>query len=302
MGAKIKIMPLIGFLILSAAIAWYWTDKSKVDAQPERKFIANNIVVKTAPARQEDFSLTLDYVGSLKAKDETNVVSKVTGKLIGYLVEEGDAVQKGQVIANIDRDETGLKFEPAKIESPLTGVVGRILLDKGAVVEPNKDVLAIIVDMAEMIVRLNIPEQDIPLMKKALQAVIRVDAYPDEEFWGEVFRVSEMVDPQTRTLPIEIRIINKEHKLKSGMFTRIKVIAAHLKDVLVLSQDAVVQEMGEKFVFLEKDNTADKRKVTLGRRDNGKIEIIAGIRAGDNIIVFGQQGLKDGARVTVSKE
>jgi membrane fusion protein (multidrug efflux system) len=86
------------------------------------------------------------------------------------------------------------------------------------------------------------------------------------------------------------------------MFARIKIIAARLKDVLVLNQDAIVQELGEKFVFRVENNIADKRKVALGKRDNGKIEVISGIREGDTVIVFGQQGLKDGARVTVSKE
>jgi membrane fusion protein (multidrug efflux system) len=300
--AKIIISVLVFLAIGGASLRYFNSKSSEAKAQPEPKNGSGNIVVKVATIKKEDFILTLDYVGSLKAKDEASVVSKVPGKLVEYAVNEGDLVQKGQAIANIDRDETGLKFELAKVESPLAGVVGRILLDKGAAVEPNKDALAIIVDMEEMIVRLNIPEQDIPYIKKTLKAVVKVDAYPLEEFPGEVSRVSEMVDPQTRTLPIEIRILNKEHKLKSGMFARIKIIAAELKGVLVLHQDAIIQEMGEKFVFLVKNNIADKRKVVLGKRDDGKIEILEGVREGDEVIVFGQQGLKDGASVAVSKE
>ncbi len=302
MNTKYRRVFVLFFIFLGSGIIWCFTNKSDLFAQPERKSALGNIVVKVASARKDDFTLTLDYVGSLKAKDEASVFSKVPGKLIEYTVSEGDAVQKGQVIANIDRDETGLKFESAKAESPLTGLVGRILMDKGAAIEPNKDVLAVIVDMEEMIVRINITEQDIPYLKKGLKAVLKVDAYPDEEFSGEISRVSEMVDPQTRTLPIEVKISNKEHMLKSGMFARIKIIAAQLKNVLVLSQDAIVQELGEKFVFLVENNIADKRKVILGRRDDGKIEILEGIREGDQVIVFGQQGLKDGAQVVASKE
>jgi membrane fusion protein (multidrug efflux system) len=303
MKTRVKVILIIAFLFVgSATLKYFIAQPGNAQAQPEPKNNAGNIVVKVATIKKEDFILTLDYVGSLKAKDEASVVSKVPGKLVEYAVNEGDLVQKGQLIANIDRDETGLKFELAKVESPLQGVVGRILLDKGETVAPNKDVLAIIVDMDEMVVRLSIPEQDIPYMQKALKAVIKVDAYPLEEFQGEISRVSEMVDAQTRTLPIEIRIPNQVHKLKSGMFARIKIIAVQLKGVLVLHQDAIVQEMGEKFVFLVKNNLADKRKVTLGKRDDGKIEILEGLREGDEVIVFGQQGLKDGAPVVVSKE
>ncbi len=259
-------------------------------------------VVKAAPVKKENFTLSFDYVGSLKAKDEAKVFSKVTGKLFEYLVEEGDVVQKGQALANIDRDETGLKFELAKVESPISGIVGRILLDKGASLTPGLSAVAIVVNMDEVIVQLNIPEQDIPYMKRGLRAVIAVEAYPREEFFGEVWRVSEMVDSQTRTLPIEISIPNNSHHLKSGMFCRIKIIASVLSDVLVLPQDAVVQDGGEKFVFLAEGNIANKTKVTTGRRDNNRLEILTGIKEGDIVIVFGQQDLKDGAAIIVDRE
>jgi len=299
---KKKIMMTL-FLIVCALLAFrFFNAKSIADTQAETKTQAHrsNIVVKVMTAKKEDFTLTFDYVGSLKAKDEANVFSKVTGKLVEYTVNEGDVVQRGETIANIDRDETGLKFELAKVESPITGIVGRILLDKGANIAPNTTALAIVVDMDAMIVRLNIPEQDIPYMQKGLKAIIKVDAYADEEFQGEVSRVAEIVDPQTRTLPIEISIPNKDHRLKSGMFARIKIIAAHLKDVLVLNQDAIVQELGEKFVFVVENNIANKTKVKLGRRDNGNLEVLEGIKEGDSVIVFGQQGLKDGAEVQIS--
>lgn len=254
-------------------------------------------VVKVAPVKKENFTLTLDYVGSLKALNEASVFSKVTGKLFEYLVEEGDTIQKGQALANIDRDETGLKFELARVESPISGIVGRILLDQGANLKPGVTAIAIVVDMDKMIVRLNIPEQDIPYMKRGLKAFIAVDAYPQEEFSGEVSRVSEIVDPETRTLPIEVSIPNSSYRLKSGMFCRIKIIVAVLNDILVLPQDAIVQEQGEKFVFVAEGNSANKTKITTGRRDDGRLEILTGIKEGDAVIVFGQQGLKDGAAI-----
>jgi len=301
MKTKIKFIITTVILLLCGLSLEFLTKGEQLLAQIEQnaRLTKSHIVVKVMPVKKEDFTLTLDYVGSLKAKDEASVFSKVTGKLLEYVVNEGDSVQKGQTVASIDRDETGLKFELAKVESPISGVVGRILLDRGTNIAPNTTVLAIIVDMDAMIVRLNIPEQDIPYMKRDLKAIIKVDAYPDEEFQGQVSRVSEIVDPQTRTLPIEISIPNKEHRLKSGMFARIKIIAATLKDVLVLNQDTIVQELGEKFVFVVENNIANKQKVQIGRRDNGKLEVLDGIREGETIIVFGQQGLKDGTSVII---
>jgi len=265
------------------------------------------VTVKVITVKREDLNLVLSYVGSLKAKDEINVFSKVPGKLVEYTVNEGDSVQKGQTVALIDRDETGLKYELAKVESPISGIVGRNLLDKGANISPSASLtsgtpLAIMVNMDEMIVRINLPEPDIPYMKKGLKAKVQVDAYPEDNFTGEVSKVSEVVDPQTRTLPIEITIPNQDHRLKSGMFCRIKIIASQLKDRLVILQDALVQELGANYVFVVQDHTAKKKKVTLGIKEDSRIEILEGLKEGEMVIVFGQQGLKDGTSVETVQE
>lgn len=271
------------------------------------KTMLQKITVKVMPARKEDLSMVLSYVGSIKAKDEISVYSKITGKLVEYIVNEGDSIQKGDTIALIDRDETGLKYELAKVESPLSGIVGRTLLDKGANVLPSSGVvggtaLAIVVNMDQMIVRLNIPELNIPYLKKGLKAVIKVDAYPQDNFLGEVSKVSEVVDPQTRTLPIEVTIPNQDHRLKSGMFCRIKINVAELKNRLVLLQDALVQEQGANYIFVVQDHIAKKRKITLGVKEDSKIEVLEGLQEGENVIIFGQQGLKDGTEVEIAKE
>lgn len=265
------------------------------------------IVVRVMPVEKGEVRLVLSYVGSLKAKDEVDVFSKVPGKLAYYTINEGDIVEKGQTIALIDRDETGLKYELAKVETPISGIVGRTLLDKGAQVVTTTSIMrgtsiAIVVNMDEMIVRLNAPEQDIPYLKVGLKAEARVDAYPDEVFIGEISKVSEVVDPSTRTLPIEISVPNKDRRLKSGMFGRIKIIASLHKDVLVLLQDAVVRELGLNYVFVVEENRAYKRKVTIGIQEDSRIEVLDGVKEGEQVIIFGQQGLRDTTPVEIAQE
>lgn len=293
---------VLGSLILLRLNASRTSEKRNPGRSPIEK-----VTVKVATAKKEDLNLILTYIGSIKAKDEINVYSKVPGKLVEYTNNEGDRVEKGQTIALVDRDETGLKFELAKVESPISGILGKALLDKGANILPSSGVaggtpMAVVVNMDEMIVRLSISESDIPYIKKGLKALVKVDAYPSDNFAGEISRVSEVVDPQTRTLPIEINIPNSGHKLKSGMFCRIKIIASVLKDRLVLAQDALIQEQGSSYIFAVEDHTARKRKVTLGVREDSKIEILEGLKEDEQVIIFGQQGLKDGTNVEITKE
>ena len=179
------------------------------------------VVVRTSVAQRGDLNLLLSYVGSLKAKDEVNAYAKVSGKLVEYKINEGDPVNKGDVIAFLDRDETGSQYELARIDSPLKGVVGKIFLDKGASVIAASGVnsgtpIAVVLNMEEMIVRVNAAEADIPYIKRGSTASVEVDAYAGEQFTGQVTRVSEVVDDTTRTLPFEITIANADHRLNRG--------------------------------------------------------------------------------------
>lgn len=308
MKRNTKVFLLLIFIFGGLVLLRLATTSNLAKTRPTMRGAVEKVTVKVMPVKKEDLNLILSYIGSIKAKDEINVFPKVTGKLYEYTVNEGDKVEKGQTISLIDRDETGLKYQLAKVESPLSGIVGRTLLDKGAVVLPSGGSVvsgtpvAIVVNMDEMLVRLNIPEADIPDIKKGLKAKIQLDAYPQEGFEGEVSKVSEVVDPQTRTLPIEITIPNQNHRLKSGMFCRINIIAAVRKDVLVLLQDALVRELGANYVFIVQDHTAKKKKVTLGIQEDSKTEILEGVNEFDQVIIFGQQGLKDGTAVEISED
>lgn len=276
----------------------------KPSALWERR-IAEKTTVKIDRVKKQDLDFILSYVGSLKAKDEAYVFSKVPGKLSEYTVGEGDKVKKGQEIALVDRDETGFKYELAKVESPLSGIVGRTFLDKGAQItlgsagSAQGTPLAIVVNMDEMIVRLGLREQDIAYIQKGLKASLSVDAYPEEDFRGEIVRVSEVVDTQTRTLPLEIVISNPGYRLKSGMFARIKIFAGKHLDSLVIPRDAIVKENTADYVYAVENETVRKIKVRLGLSYDNKVEVIEGLRGHEKVIVFGQQGLKDGSQVNV---
>jgi len=298
----ISLLIVIFFVLVALRLTLF---KPTREMRVSAKRAVEKISVKVMTLKREDLDLVLSYIGNIKAKDEINVFSKVTGKLAEYTLNEGDKVEKGQTIALVDRDETGLKYELARVESPISGILGKTLLDKGANILPSAGLssgtaLAIVVNMEEMIVRLDIPEADIPYVKKGLKSLLKVDAYPEENFQGEVTKVSEVVDPATRTLPIEITIPNPDHRLKSGMFARIRIIASQLKERLVILQDGLVQELGVSYVFVVEDHTAKKKKVTLGVKEDNKVEILEGLKEGQKVIIFGQQGLKDGSSVEIA--
>ena len=256
--------------------------------------------VKTVAAERRDLEETIILVGSIKAKDEAALFSRVPGKLQENLIKEGEPVRKGQAVALVERDEVGVRFEPAPVPSTLNGTVARIYLDRGQDVTLQTPV-ALVVDASEMIVRAEVPERY--AARAALGEVVRVkvEAYPDRTFAGRVSKVSPVVDPSTRSSLIEAKLDNSSGKLRSGMFGEVTLITGSRSGVLAVPKDALTDGSGSA-VFVIENGKAYKREVELGLQSDRFLEIRKGVRPGEKVAVFGLYGLKDGSSVEVLSE
>ena len=256
------------------------------------------IPIRAMRVEARTIARSLDYADSIEAQDKAEIFPKVNGKIIEKLKEDGSPVTKGETIAYIDRDEVGFKFEKAPIESPLTGIIGRVYVDKGTSVTPQTAV-AMVVDIDRVKVHLNVPEKYIPQLALGQKARVRVDAYPGEIFTGVVARISPVVETETRTAPVEIGIDNAGHRLKPGMFASISLVLEEKKDVPVIMKEAIVGREPSAYVFVVNGGTAHSRDVKLGIRDGEWYEVREGLKAGDLVAIMGQQRLRDGAPVNV---
>jgi multidrug efflux pump subunit AcrA (membrane-fusion protein) len=254
------------------------------------------IPVKVIKVELKDIQKTLDYVGDIKAQDEAIIYPKVDGKIIEKIAEEGSSVNKGDVIAYVDRDEVGFKFEKAPVESPLTGIIGRVYVDKGTNVTPQTPV-ALVVDMDKVKVDLDIPEEYLPKIILGQSAEISLQAYPNEKFIGTVVKISPVLDLATRTAPIEINIPNSDHRLKSGMFAQAQLIIEEHKGVPVIAKEAIMGRVPQVYVYIVDGNLARQKNVKLGIRQGAYYEVVEGLKEGDLVVVMGQQKLYDGATV-----
>ena len=294
-----KIKKAVIFLIIAHIVGIFFFKRLFTHKEgPLKKPAIEALTVRAVSLTREDIDLVFSYVGNIKAKNEAKVYSKVNGKLDSYVLSEGDRVKKDETVALVERDETGLKYELAKVNSHIYGVVGKVFLDKGENILAQSTPVALVVDTREAVVRIDIPEQDIPYVSKGCPASLKLDSYPGEVFIGEVSKVSEVLDAASRTLDVEITLANPENKLKSGMFARIDILAGKRQRALALPQDALSKENGSYYVFVVEADKARKVKVEIGI-SNDKVEILKGLEENQKVIVFGQQGLRDGAVVKV---
>lgn len=255
--------------------------------------------VKAMRVETQDIVRTLDFVGDIRGRDEALVYPKVSGKVIEKIKEEGAPVVKGEAMMFVDRDETGYKFEKAPVESPLTGVVGRVFVDLGSQLTLQTPV-ALVVNMESVRIGVYIPESRLGEVILGQTASVSVDAYPDEEFMGVVAKLSPVLDSATRSAPAEIAVSNEGHRLRPGMYARVKILVAEYKKIPVLLKEAVVgRSENHALVYAIEGGRAVRKKVMLGFQEEPFVAVNEGVKEGDLIVVVGHEKLRDGMKVVV---
>ncbi len=260
-----------------------------------------SIPVKVYRVTFKNVASILEYVGNIKAEDEVAIYPKVSGKIIEKLKEDGAVINKGEVIAYIDRDEVGLKFEKAPVESTLSGRIGRVYVDIGTNVN-TQTAIALVVSMDRVKIGVEIPEKYLSKISLGQSANISVDAYSTEQFVGKITKISPVVDLGTRAAPIEITVDNYEHKLQSGMFARVNLVLQEHKKALVILKEAIIGRYPDLYVFTIENKKAVLKKIALGIRQGPYYEVTEGLQEGDLVVIMGQQRLREGAEVVVEEE
>ena len=157
-----------------------------------------------------------------------------------------------------------------------------------------------IADLGIVWVIAQIYEPDLPFIQLGQEAVVKVASLPDREFRGRVTFIYPTVDEKTRTARVRLEFENPGYFLKPGMFASAQ-LRAELGDHAVLAPDAAILRSGAKntvFVALA-GGKFEARDVTLGvEAEDGMIQIISGLRAGERIVTSGQFLLDSESQLT----
>ena len=200
--------------------------------------------------------------------------------------------------SNARLDELRINLENTNITSPVNGFVSHRTVDPGAFVSQNAPVLDV-VDISTVRLVANVVEKDLKELHTGDATRVEVDAYPGETFRGRIARVSPILDPATRTAPIEIEIPNSGYRLKPGMYARVSITTDTNKDALVVPAGAVVDLGGRRGVFTPVNQSAIFRSLQLGTETGDLIEVLGGLADGDTVITTGAGALRDGDRIVL---
>lgn len=262
---------------------------------------AFSVPVAVTRAKVQPMQETLVLYGTVFPQNEVNIFATVTGKVSQVLVREGDYVAKDQSLATIDRDQAGLKFAEAEVTSTISGIVKLVMTQVGATVGPTAPLFQV-VDMDSVEVILNVPEKKIAQVERGQSAELSLVAYPDRTFYGNINKVSPVVDATSRTLEARILVPNSGYLLKPGMFAEARLVLQEVDSALVIPVTALLDRDGNRVVFAIKDGMARRIAPRLQFIEGEWAVVSDGLEAGDQVVVVGQQNLNDGDAVTIAEE
>jgi len=210
-------------------------------------------------------------------------------------------------IARAQLDLAKVQLERTVIRAPFDGVMDERLVSPGERVSPgggdfgssSPTGLARIVSLDRMELRFTVPEGVVAALRPGLPMRIRVAAWPEEVFPGQVFFVAPRVDERNRRLLVKASVPNPEHKLRPGMFAHVSMKVREHPAALMIPEDAVTYTREGTAVWrIRKDGTAESVPVELGLRQEGRV-LVSGLAAGDRIVVSGTHKVSEGKPVEV---
>jgi RND family efflux transporter MFP subunit len=138
-----------------------------------------------------------------------------------------------------------------------------------------------------------IKERDIGQVQVGQDAAFTVIAYPGEQFHGKVVRISNTVEAESRTLESRVETHNDDGRLKPGMFADVEIVTTVLQKALVISDAALQSEEDRQIAFVALGNNRfEKRVVKLGLERQGKVQVLEGLKEGEQIVTEGSFILK----------
>jgi len=180
--------------------------------------------------------------------------------------------------------------------SPIDGYVSERTADLGEYVSPTAKV-ATIVRINPLRVRIDIPEQAIPVVNVGQSVSVTTSAWPDRNFSGRIARISPNVTPTSRTLTVEAEIENGSGALKPGQFATVRILQSRAQPAVLVPSRAVRTESGVSRVFVVKDGRAQERLVQLGQTEGDLVEIKGGVAADEQVATSNIEQLSDGMTV-----
>ena len=283
-STKIKTFIIIFFVAIAVII----TARHFVGLHFKKKFSvrpAPGVIVKEVQKSQ--FYKSIETFGTAIAQNSKTYRIK-KDDVIGNLRIENRFVKKGEIIAALKNS--------SNIVADFSGKLGKREIAQGVL---GSDSLIITLDdLKKIVIDIKIPESYVGILKPGLKAEITSSALSEKNFKGKVSSISSRIDPSTRSILARISVNNKNFEIIPGQLMTVKIIYDEINQIGV-PESAVTIQGSTSFVYIVKNNTAEKRNIKIGNRNFGKISVESGIEEGDMVISEGVSKVRNKSKVKI---
>ncbi len=200
--------------------------------------------------------------------------------------------------AKADIQVAEARIRDRQIIAPFDGQLGLRQISLGSLVTPGT-VITTLDDLSTIKLDFTVPEAFLAALKNGQTINALTEAYPDRDFIGTVTNIGSRIDPVSRAVSVRAIIANDDRSLRPGMLMRVKLIKNKRQSIMI-PEEALLTSAEKKYVFLiQDDNYAKQQTVLIGSRRPGSVEILAGLKIGQSVVVEGAIKLRDGSKVTI---
>lgn len=223
--------------------------------------------------------------------------------------EKVDSAQADLVKAQaaVATDQLNIKYK--KVSAPFDGKVGIRKVNIGQFVQAG-DALVSLQSVTPIFVDFFLPEQYLAKLSQGQEVDVTIDSVPNTVFKGRVVGIDSTVDVNTRNIQVQALFDNPDGKLFPGLFANVSVILPQKQDVLVVPQTAINYSLYGDTIYVVQTDGKDKegkpklisvqRFVTTGERQGNFVEVLKGVKAGDEVVVSGQIKLRNNSPIVVN--
>ena len=214
------------------------------------------------------------------------------------------AAQRLETLESLSRQAEGrvrqaeARLQELRVLAPFGGRVGLRQVSVGALVQPGT-VVTTLDDISRVRVEFSVPELFLARVRVGSPVVARSAAFGERRFEGRVAVLDTRIDTATRTVRVISEFDNADEALKPGLFMTVDVELERRNDALLIAEEALDPIGDRQFVYVVRDGRARRVEVRLGQRLPGEVEVLAGVSAGDQVVVQGIQRLRNDAPVRV---
>ncbi len=188
------------------------------------------------------------------------------------------------------------------IRAPFSGTLGIRRIDLGDYLKAGSPMVTL-QTLDPIYLDSAIPERFIPQLKIGQQVRVRVQAYGDERFSGRLLALEPGVDTATRMIRVRAELPNPDQRLRPGMFVEVEAVEDTAQEVDVVPETAITYSPYGNSVFVVIKNkeglTVERRQIETGTTRSGEVAITKGIQANEQVVVVGQNKLRNGLSVEI---